>query len=258
LSTDRLHQALTYRRRGFSVIPIKSKDKRPMVAWESYQKEPASEATIKHWIESWPNANIGLVTGAISDCIVIDLDSDEARDKVKSLVGDYDLQAVPRTRTGKGWQLFFKHPEVSIPNRTGVLPNMDVRGDGGYVVVPPSIHPNGKEYTWEVPLNGHLPQIPGELYSLITSGSSHNGTAGDHGRFDVWRGISEGQRDHELFRYACQLRSFDAPRDVADRLILEAAALCRPPFRKPGSTRRDILTERQTATAMPKEELTSR
>ena len=201
-----------------------------MVAWESYQKEPASEATIKHWIESWPNANIGLVTGAISDCIVIDLDSDEARDKVKSLVGDYDLQAVPRTRTGKGWQLFFKHPEVSIPNRTGVLPNMDVRGDGGYVVVPPSIHPNGKEYTWEVPLNGHLPQIPGELYSLITSGSSHNGTAGDHGRFDVWRGISEGQRDHELFRYACQLRSFDAPRDVADRLILEAAALCRPPF----------------------------
>src|SRR5262245_5887349 len=104
---DQLQHALAYRRRGFSVIPIKAKDKRPLISWEPYQVEPAEEATIRHWFESWHTANIGLVTGAISDCIVIDLDSNEATQKLKSLLGNYDLSAVPRSRTGKGFQLFF-------------------------------------------------------------------------------------------------------------------------------------------------------
>src|SRR5262249_27131057 len=112
-----LAAALDYAERGFSVIPIKPKDKKPLIAWETYQTEPAPEPTIDRWFESWPTANIGLVTGAISDCIVIDLDSNEATQKLKSLLGNYDLSAVPRSRTGKGFQLFFKHPGVSIPNR---------------------------------------------------------------------------------------------------------------------------------------------
>jgi len=76
---------------------------------------------------------------------VVDLDTENAKEELKSFLGDYDLAAVPRSRTGKGWQLFFKHPGMSVPNRTGVIPNMDIRADGGYVVAPPSIHPNGKE-----------------------------------------------------------------------------------------------------------------
>src|SRR6266542_5783442 len=133
-----LDSAIGYRRRGFSIIPIKPKDKRPLIQWEQYQAEAPTEQQIQEWFSKWPTANLGLVTGVISDCIVVDLDSSEARDKLKSMLGDYDLAAVPRSRTGKGWQLFFKHPEESIPNRAGVLPNMDVRGDGGYVVAPPS------------------------------------------------------------------------------------------------------------------------
>jgi hypothetical protein len=70
---------------------------------------------ITHWFESWPNANLGLVTGAVSDLVVIDLDNDEARLKLKGMLGDFDLSAIPRSRTGKGWQLFFKHPEATIP-----------------------------------------------------------------------------------------------------------------------------------------------
>ncbi len=46
---------------------------------------------------------------------------------------------------------------------------MDVRGDGGYVVAPPSIHPNGKAYKWEVPIKGELPKLPLELFKLISS-----------------------------------------------------------------------------------------
>src|SRR2546426_439519 len=106
-----LDSAINYRRRGLSVIPIKTKDKKPLIAWESYQKEPASEETIKHWFESWPNANVAIVTGAVSDVVVIDLDSAEAKEKIKALVPNYELSTVPRVRTGRGgYHLFFKHP----------------------------------------------------------------------------------------------------------------------------------------------------
>jgi len=78
-----------------------------------------------------------------------------------------------------------------------------------------------------------LAKLPLELYRLLCSASSDNGNHGDGGRFDssvVWEGIPEGRRDYELFRYACQLRSYNAPRDLAERLILEAAGRCKPPF----------------------------
>jgi Bifunctional DNA primase/polymerase, N-terminal/AAA domain/Primase C terminal 1 (PriCT-1) len=228
----RLEQALDYRRRGFSVIPIKPKDKKPLIFWEPYQTEPAAEATIKHWCESWPNANIGLVTGAVSGCIVIDLDTDKATKEFKSLLGnDYDFSLVPRSRTGKGFQLFFKHPGGSIPNRAGVLPNMDVRADGGYVVVPPSIHPNGKEYKWEVPLGKHLPKPPDQLLRIIQA-PNHN-EQGYRERFDTARalaGVPEGQRDDTIFKLTCKLRNADVPREMAETLVTEAARNCQPPF----------------------------
>ena len=230
--TSTLQQALAYRRRGFSVIPIKPKDKTPLIAWEPYQTEVASESTIKHWFESFANANIGLVTGAISDCVVIDPDSEEAKNKLKELLPNYDLSKVPRSHTGKGWHLFFKHPGVGIPNRTGVLPNVDVRGDGGYVVAPPSIHPNGKEYKWEVPLNGPLPELPVELFKLI-SAPAGNTESGYRERFDTagaLAGVPEGQRDATVFKLACKLRNADVPRDMAEGLVIEAARNCQPPF----------------------------
>jgi Bifunctional DNA primase/polymerase, N-terminal len=160
---------------------------------------------ITHWFESWPNANLGLVTGAVSDLVVIDLDNDEARLKLKGMLGDFDLSAIPRSRTGKGWQLFFKHPEATISNRAGVIPGLDVRGDGGYVVAPPSIHPNGKQYIWEVPINGHLPKLPVELFKLISSPTS-NGVRERFNTAGALRGVPEGQRDQMLFKLACKLQ----------------------------------------------------
>src|SRR5262245_25984837 len=231
MSMNRVQQALAYQERGFSVIPIKPKDKRPLIRWGTYQVEPAPESTIKHWFESFADANIGLVTGAVSDCIVVDLDSEDAKKELKSLLGDYDLRAVPRTRTGKGWQLFFKHPGISIPNRAGILPNVDIRADGGYVVVPPSIHPNGKEYKWEVPLNGNLPQLPAKLFEIIQT-PTHN-EQGYRERFDsagALAGVPEGQRDEAIFRLASKLRNADIPQAMAETLVLEAARNCQPPF----------------------------
>lgn len=223
--------AMEYRRRSFSVIPIKPRDKRPLIPWEQFQKQPADDAQIEQWGKEFNGANIGIVTGAISGLVVIDLDSAEAKDKLKELFPTFDLTKVPRARTGKGWQLFFKHPGVAVPNRAGVIPGLDVRGDGGYVVAPPSIHPNSKTYKWEVPINSELPKLPVELFNLITS--SNPNEQGARERFDTAKalaGVPEGQRDETLFKLACKLRAADIPQGIAESLILEAARNCEPPF----------------------------
>ena len=228
-----LQAVLNYRNQGFSIIPIIPKDKRPLIAWEPYQTEPATETQIRDWWGTeFPGANVGVVTGQVSGLVVIDLDCPEAKDKLKELLSQYDLTSVPRSRTGEGWQLFFQHPGVSVQNRAGVLPGLDVRGDGGYVVAPPSIHPNGRVYKWEVPIAGELPKLPVELFKLISSPVS-NSANGYRERSDTARaldGVPEGQRDETLFRLACKLRSADVPEGMAEALILEAARNCQPPF----------------------------
>lgn len=94
-------------------------------------------------------------------------------------------------------------------NRAGVLPSLNVRGDGGYVVVPPSIHPSGQVYRWEVPITGELPKLPVELFRLTTA----PGNGQDYReRFDTAKalaGVPEGQQDETIFRLACKLRSAD-------------------------------------------------
>jgi Bifunctional DNA primase/polymerase, N-terminal/AAA domain/Primase C terminal 1 (PriCT-1) len=234
--TEFLTAALSYQQRNLSVIPIQPAEKKPLIHWEQYQSGRATESEIKAWWAKWPDANIGIVTGAISELVVIDLDSAEAKEKLKELLHGYDLTAVPRSRTGKGWQLFFQHPKVTIPNRAGIIPGLDVRGDGGYVVAPPSIHPNGKEYRWEVPLNGHLPKLPVELFKLIQV-PNHN-EQGYRERFDTARalaGAPEGQRDTVLFQLACKLRNADVPQEIAETLVLESARNCNPPFSERGA-----------------------
>jgi archaellum biogenesis ATPase FlaH len=229
---DRLNAALAYQKQGFSVVPIAPRDKKPLIPWEECQRRRGGLEEITAWWSKWPDANVGIVTGAISSVVVIDLDSVEAKNKLKELLPGYDLASVPRSRTGKGWQLFFKHPGVTIPNRAGIITGLDVRGDGGYVVAPPSIHPNGKTYKWEAPINRELRELPVELYRLISSPTTRNEN-GYRERFNTAQalaGVPEGQRDESIFRLACKLRSADVPEHMASALILEAAGNCHPPF----------------------------
>jgi hypothetical protein len=109
---DLLNAAVAYAKRGLSVIPIQPCEKKALIAWQEYQRRHATENEIMERWTQCPDANVGIVTGAISRLIVIDLDTPDAKDKLKKLVPGFDFTKVPRSRTGKGWQLFFKHPGV--------------------------------------------------------------------------------------------------------------------------------------------------
>ena len=238
-----LTSALSYLKRGFSVIPVEPRGKKPLVAWEPWQHSlPTSHDLHVYW-EQFPCANVGIVTGQISGLTVVDLDTKEAKDNLKRIMGDNQVQGIPRTRTGRGWQLFFAYH--AIGNKAGVIPGMDIRGDGGFVVVPPSLHQNGKTYTWEVNLTEQLPELPPALIELLAGGNLIGRNAGmatllcagsnpaPRQLFDTanaLQGVGEGQRDDVIFKLACKLRSADIPMEMAATLVTEAAQNCTPPF----------------------------
>jgi hypothetical protein len=105
---------------------------------------------INAWWQRWPSANLGVVTGAASGLLVLDIDLPDGPSSLDRLEAEHaPLPATCEQRTGSGGrQLLFAHPGHRVNNRTRIEPGIDVRGDGGYIVVPPSAHASGGRYRW--------------------------------------------------------------------------------------------------------------
>ena len=120
---------------------------------------------VRSWWRRWPLANLGIRTGATSGLVVVDIDPEHGGlDTIRRLNTEIPLPRGLRVRTGSGgWHLYFAHPEGEIRNSAGTAlgTGVDVRGDGGYVVAPPSRHMRGGEYRWVGPWQ--LPQLPAQL-----------------------------------------------------------------------------------------------
>jgi Bifunctional DNA primase/polymerase, N-terminal/Primase C terminal 1 (PriCT-1) len=143
-----LDTALTYAARGWCVFPCQPRAKEPGIA-----KWPKRATTDPNMIAGWwrnTEYNIGLQTGKRSGLWVLDIDGVAGEAELAKL--EYEYGALPATTeiaTGKGRHLWLLWPGRKIPNSAGkIAPGIDVRGDGGYVLAPPSIHPSGKAYEW--------------------------------------------------------------------------------------------------------------
>ena len=90
---------------------------------------------------------IAIVCGAISGIIVLDIDDPEKFEAWRTKHGHAMPQA-PMVRTSKGYHVYYKHPGGKIKNSTKKIPGADIKADGGYVVAPPSVHPDGTHYEW--------------------------------------------------------------------------------------------------------------
>lgn len=101
---------------------------------------------IREWWTKWPNASIGIATGKKSGLAVVDLDGADGIASGKSL----GLSSTITALTGNGQQLFYADSSGGLKNSVKKLAaGVDTRGEGGYVVAPPSLHPNGKRYSWQ-------------------------------------------------------------------------------------------------------------
>lgn len=160
-----LQEALKYLSMGWSVVPLKPKEKIPSIEWKEYQTRLPTREELKHWFTSTNTPNIAVVTGKVSNLVVVDLDGAEGLNEGLRL----NLHSPITNITGRGKQLFYKHPGDVIRNTVKKYPGVDLRGDGGYVVVPPSIHPTGKRYHWLVaPSVKGLSAFPTKIFTQVT------------------------------------------------------------------------------------------
>lgn len=105
---------------------------------------------LRSWWRRWPAANVGVVTGAASGLVAVDVDGPAGAASIARLQLDHGpLPATRRQVTARGEHLLFAHPGWQLPNSSGLLgAGVDVRGDGGLLVAAPSLHATGHRYRW--------------------------------------------------------------------------------------------------------------
>jgi hypothetical protein len=228
--------AQAYAARGWSVIPMQPRGKRPLVVWRPFQQRVASSAEIERWFDSWPDANVGIVTGAVSGLVVVDIDlrhgGPASVAQAEAVHGP--LPATVEAATGGGGRhLYFAHPGRPVANRVALRPGVDVRGDGGCVVAPPSIHPSGRRYAWasgRAPGECVLAPVPVHFFGTPGGGRATGHPPG-HWRRLVREGIAEGERNNTIASLTGHLlwRGVDLE-VVLELMIAWNRAHCRPPL----------------------------
>ncbi|QIG96589.1 bifunctional DNA primase/polymerase [Bradyrhizobium sp. 6(2017)] len=161
--TGLVNAALGYAKRNYFIFPAKFAEKQKLGHTSAeksngnpwgYTKDPDE---IREYWRRWPRAAIGLPTGAANGLFVIDVDTPDGHDHDgrESLIRlEVQHGALPRTRvaespTGSRHYYFKQPPDITIPCSASKLgPGIDVRGDGGFVIAPPSERPGRGKYTW--------------------------------------------------------------------------------------------------------------
>jgi hypothetical protein len=184
-----------------------------------------TEDEVRGWWEKWPNANVGVATGRISDLVVVDIDPHRGGDP-REVHKKYPTELISRTGAN-GFHLFYKYPTNldQVYNSVGE-DGVDIRADGGYVVVPPSSHHSGRCYAWQ--LEGE-PGSPPLSYISAPSGEEPK-EKGSWVTDTLETGVSDGQRNHTAARLAGYFISKNTPRDITTQILLDWDKKNRPPL----------------------------
>jgi hypothetical protein len=232
-----LTAALAYAKRGWSVVPVVPRDKRPLIPWREFQGRIATDLEIRGWYRRWPEANVAIVTGAVSRLVVLDVDprhggDDSLRDLERA---HRPLPSTIESITGGGGRhVYFRHPGGLVRNLVGLAPGIDLRGDGGLVVAPPSIHPSGRGYAWEVshhPDDVDIAPLPRWIAARHSARDRPSGHSAEHWRALLREGVPEGRRNATIASVAGHLLWHGIDAEVACELLLcWNSARCRPPL----------------------------
>ncbi len=230
--TTLLRAARAYARRGIPVFPCKPGGKEPLTP-RGFHDATTDESRVHLWWNRWPLANIGVPTGERSGILALDVDHPAGLDALESERGALPATATTATGSG-GMHYLYRYPAgVEIRNSAGKLgTGLDIRGEGGYIIAPPSR--TTRPYEW---LDRRLLAVPPEwLIEMLRAAPGPR--SGDAGRpsaaaaADLDSGpIPEGTRNGTLVRIAGRLH--DGTRDQAgfeSELLAINARRCAPPL----------------------------
>jgi hypothetical protein len=173
----------------------RNKGKHPRILkWQT--DATSDEGRIRQWWTTWPDANIGIATGTGSGVFVIDVDGPTGRSTLERWQQERGWHPETLTAiTGRGSHLYFRQEGLKVPNSASKLgKGIDVRGDGGYVVAPPSMHASGHRYAWKDP-GWPVATAPDWLLDAILGGEpvTGAGVAAEETAEDM---IGEGSRNN--------------------------------------------------------------
>lgn len=219
-------QALIWHRLGYSVIPIEKRGKRPLVKWSNYVDNRATISQIVQWFKN--DINIAVLCGGANKLVVVDFDTQQGYYSAMSRLDNNMTELISNTykvKTGRGIHLFFNG--VESKTRKNVEEKIDVKGIGGYVLVPPSVHPSGREYRR---LNGKTQQdivslSIEQLYTIANIGEEEEVVKFDNAVYDAAKDDDDSGflSSHSDFEY------------VRSRVsILRIAMMLTPMFQKSG------------------------
>ena len=230
--------ALHYAEMGIAVFPLIEKEKKPLTA-NGFKDASTDPEKIEEWWSVHPNANIGIATGDISGGIVaidMDIDKDKGKDGYHAFLKwcDENFLVLPDSWlsiTGRGGYHLIYKSLFPVPSKIGWLEDVDIRANGGYIVAPPSIHPNGTRYEWE--------QDP-EEYQLVTTddidvefvmNSILADTKSNTEPLKVPDEIPEGHRDEIMFKLACKYQAMGmSDSEMEAALKVANQERCKPPL----------------------------
>ena len=206
MENDFLSAALEYAEKfNFSVIPVRPSDKKPFIKWSEFQTRRATSDEIRELWRKFPTAMIGIVTGEVSEIFVIDCDTLDGYRAIQKLIPDALVFPVARTPRG-GWHLYFIFPAGSkLTIGAGVIPGVDFRGNGGYIIAPPSVNGTGSAYSWAEGLSiddVELPSLPRAIERVLKNNNEYYKERYKTADSDTARMFVEGRRDNDLFHVA--------------------------------------------------------
>ncbi len=225
--------ALQYLTRGWSVVPVGHHG--PLVRWAQYQTTLPTADEIRGWWTRWAQANVSIVTGALSGVVVIDLDcghQDGADGAVSIRRAGLDLPATRCVRTPRGGiHAYYRHPGGRVPCVTGLLPGVDVKGDGGLAMAPPSHRPDGTYVGMSETRGLPLADMPGWVLEAATGRRTPDLAATDADEWAaLWAPAPEGQRNATCARLAGHLAAHGIGQAEAMALLTAWADYCAPPL----------------------------
>src|SRR5215468_7120582 len=195
-----LHEAaLQLAQRGLAVFPCQPRGKAPACDTGLHAATTDVER-IDRWWRAFPDLNIGVATGAVSGVFVLDIDGEDGEGSLLKLEGEHGaLPPTVEAITGKGRHCYFRMRGSIRNSASQIAAGLDIRGDGGYVIAPPSVHPSGRPYCWSVDGADNFADAPDWLHTLI--GVNTNGKASkplEHWHAVLTQPIHNGERNSTL------------------------------------------------------------
>lgn len=153
---------IKYLEQGLCIIPCGMTDKTPLIKWRDYQNRRPDEAEVDSWFRSWADFNLAVVTGAISGIVILDADTPEAVEWCKA----NHMTSPIAVKSRRGMHYYFRHPGGGMRFKNAQayrgVNSLDVRADGGYALLPPSISKSAEkgDYHYRWAITGDWEDIP--------------------------------------------------------------------------------------------------